>query len=249
MDSSFSIPAHHQSIDRVHLGILNSNVKVLFMDDDKQQQLEEQFQALFAEGKAFPGRRPKIDNAIARLLINNQGFLAQSKFSSPRFEEGWFSFMNSFWSNLWEICPNSRTESAYCDSEVAINRFRFTLHRRIKGAEMKKTDLSLNAPIGGDGGYILLDQIAAPTQNNNYAELKQAVEEDITGEFSGTKMRSQPHINAQSCLLLYFELEDWMKVARQLGSDDISDFTSFVSSFNSFRPHRCKNPCTKRWVR
>lgn len=249
MDSSFSIPAHHQSIDRANLGTLNSNVKVQLMGG---KQLEEKFQALFAEGKASPpDKRGKINNALGRLLWNHRDSLAQSRFNSSCFEEGYFRLMTHFWSNVWEIEPNSKTESAYCDSDKIVNRLRLALRCKIIDAQNDQRgkhrrgqlpNQSLDARIGhgDDNGYSLLDRLAAPKRTNEYDDLIKTVQEDVNGEFSGTKMRIQPHINARNSLQLYFKLENWKEVANELGADNIA-------SFNSFRTDRIEPLITRFW--
>lgn len=245
MSNNFSIPpAHHQWIDRVNLGTLNNNVKVRSMED---KQLEEQLQALFAEGKAFPHKQKVIKNKIGRLLDRNKYSLAKSRAYSLGFDDGWFLLMEHFWKNVWEIELGSKTESAYCDSEKIINRLRLVLRFKIIEAEEKigarqKIEKSLDAPIGDGDGYTLLDQQAASTKTNDYEELKQAVEEDVMGVFFGAKMKSQPHINARTALQLYFQLEDWTKVAKELGVSENN-----ISSFNSFYAGKIEPLISKFW--
>jgi hypothetical protein len=230
-DNSNFIPAQQQSIAPVTVGTLNSNVKVLFMDD---RDLEERLQALFAEGKAAPpSKRVRIKNAIGRLLENHKFSLAKSRATWQGFHDGWFLLIDHFCRNLWEIEPGSKTESAYCDSEKIVHRLRRVLRFKIAEAERKiieiqKQEKSLDAPIGDGDGYTLLDLQAAPETVNYDEKLKRAVKEDVNGEFSGTKMGTQPHINARNSLLLYFQFEDWTKVAKELGADDKS---SFITSF------------------
>jgi hypothetical protein len=68
-DNLCSVPAHHQSIESTPPAKINSGVqKKLFMDD---RTLESEFQALFAEGKAFPAKQPLIKNKLGRLLTTS----------------------------------------------------------------------------------------------------------------------------------------------------------------------------------
>jgi hypothetical protein len=241
MDSNFSIPAHQQSIDRVNLGTANStlgsNVKVRFMDDlDREEQLlEAQFQALFAEGKAHPDKQRIIGNKLGRLLDKHKSFLAGGMIRSQCFEEGWSHLAYHFGMNLWSIRTRN-TKSAYCDSGKVVNRLRDYLSNRVNDAEKKQrgysgsgklSDLSLDAPIGDDNGYSLLDLQKAAPENNDYDDLVKAVEEDVSGEFSGTKIPSQPHVNAQNSLQLHFEGYSWTDIAKQL-SVTPATFNSFL---------------------
>jgi hypothetical protein len=247
-DNSNFIPAQQQSIAPVTVGTLNSNVKVLFMDDlDREEQLlEEQFQALFAEGKAHPDRQRINGNKLGRLLDKHKSLLARGIPQNDRFGEVWSHLQYHFGMNLWSI-RTKNTKSAYCDSEKVINRIRDYLFHRNRDEEKKrrgysksgkKPILSLDASIGDGDGYTLLDLQATPETVNHDEKLKRAVEEDVNGEFSGTIMGTQPHINAQNSLLLYFQFEDWTKVAKELGADNIS-------SFNSFRTDKIEPLITK----
>jgi hypothetical protein len=132
-DNFCSVPAHHQSIESTSLAKINLGVqRKLFMDD---RTLESEFQALFAEGKAFPAKQPLIKNKLGRLLTDNKSLLVGAMAQSTCFNDAWLDLMNSFWGNLWKI---TTCDSAWCDSKKVINRIRFTLKKRIVDREVKQ---------------------------------------------------------------------------------------------------------------